>query len=233
MTSWRCERCGLINGQGNQACRRCGSAGEANSYAQTSNQQPANQAPVYGLPHNYSTAPVQSGAWGNAGDQAATDRGVWRDGNLLVMDKNAKLPGRCLKCNTPSNGLTVNTTFRAVDAKMGWLRYIPYVRYIYWIARAASNNSAMVSLGVCQNHQSQAATLATVAKVLRIAGLLVLIYGLYSGNILWLLGLIMTVFGAGLAGANSVVKLSEMDDYFIWLAGVHPSYLSALPPIPR
>ena len=191
--------------------------------------------PGYGLPpQNYQTSPQLPSVWGEqTGEAAVQNSGVWRDGHLLVMYKNAPLPARCLKCNAPSNGLSVTRTFRWVDSALAWLRYIPFVRYVYWIMRAASNQNAQVSLGVCQSHYSQFNTMANFARLLRIAGLVVFIYGIYNVSLVCLVGALISTVGAVLANTNSIVKLSRIDDYYLWLSGVDPNFLAVLPPVPR
>jgi len=207
MASWQCPNCLLVNGDEQRACRRCQT--EPGVVAQTS----AGSDPGH--------------------DKRASPDGLWREGRLLVMHKNASLPNRCLKCNSPSNGLSISRTFRKVDSTFGWMRYIPYLRYVYWIARAASNDTTAVNLRVCQTHYSQVHMVVNIANLLRFLGLGLLVYGLYLGSLLWLAGLTVAVIGSGLASAYSIVKMSRMDDYYIWLGGVDANYLASLPPVPK
>ncbi|HEY6332978.1 MAG TPA: hypothetical protein VI756_26875 [Blastocatellia bacterium] len=194
------------------------------------------RTPVYGIPQTKNaTRTALPSVWGEAapgagGGQTAQVEGVWRDGALLVIHKNALLPDRCLKCNAPTGGQSITRTFRAVDATMGWLRYIPYVRYVYWIARATSDKKADINLSVCPTHHSHATAMAAVAQIIRWGGLALMAYGLVSGSLLWILGLFTAVFGAGLASC-SILKLRRMDDYHLWLSGAHPNYLASLPPV--
>lgn len=41
------------------------------------------------------------------GKYAPEGGGAWRDGNLLVMSRDAELPDRCIKCNLPAHGYTL------------------------------------------------------------------------------------------------------------------------------
>jgi hypothetical protein len=241
MAAWKCAQCALLNSDAEQTCRRCGmtQAGNGNAYGATYGSNQSTNVPVtptYGMPQNYRPAALPN-VWGEqAGGQAAWDAssGVWSDGHLLVMNRSALLPSRCVKCNAPTNGLSINRTLRGVDSTFGWMRYIPYLRYIYWIARASSDKVAQVALGVCSSHHSNAKVTAIAAVVLRIAGLVLFVYGLHEGEPLCLAGgLILAIVGSVLRGASTIVKVSRMDDYYIWLKGAHPSYLAVLPPVPR
>jgi hypothetical protein len=66
--------------------------------------------------------------------------------------------------------------------------------------------------------------------LIRWAGFALLVYGIYMETILWLPGLIVSVVGTGLR-TTPVLKVNRMDDYYVWLSGVHPGYLAALPPV--
>src|SRR5262249_29712640 len=139
MAAWRCAQCSLINRETDQACRRCGTAQSA--FATTATQatsaygadplnQPA-QVPAYGLPSNRQPMHQMPSVWGGP-ESVQTARfqtaavpaaGVWRDGSLLVMQKGATLPNRCLKCNAPGDGQWVTRTLRLADSKMAFLRF--------------------------------------------------------------------------------------------------------------
>ena len=155
--------------------------------------------------------------------------GVWRDGSLLVMQKGATLPRRCLKCNAPGNGQWVTRTLRQADSKMIFLRFIPYVRLIYWIWRAASQ-SVEVSFELCHDHYSRVNVLTTAGNLMRLAGLVLLLYGLYAESLIWIPGLFMGVIGTGIS-TLPIVKAKRLDDYYVWMSGVDPGYLASLPPV--
>lgn|SRR5262249_16983762 len=247
MAAWRCAQCSLINRDSNEACRRCGTPQGAGAFrtnvTQTSpayEANPANQAapvPAYGLPSNRQPMQQMPNVWGGpesvqtARFQAAPipASGVWRDGSLLVMQKGATLPNRCLKCNAPGNGQWVTRTLRLADSKMAFLRFIPYVRLIYWIWRAASQ-SVEVSFELCNEHHSRINTLTTAGTIMRLAGLVLLLYGLYEESLLWIPGLFVGVIGTGIS-TIPIVKASRIDDYYVWISGVDPGYLSALPSV--
>ena len=45
-------------------------------------------------------------------DNAEAGEGVWRDGNLLVVQKGAALPDRCIRCNAPAEGRRLHRQVR-------------------------------------------------------------------------------------------------------------------------
>jgi hypothetical protein len=112
---------------------------------------------------------------------------------------------------------------------MMFLRFIPYVRLIYWIWRATSQ-SVEVSFELCHNHYSRASTLTTAGNLARLAGLVLLLYGLYVESLIWLPGLFIGVIGTGIS-TLPIVKASRMDDYYVWMSGVDSGYLASLPPV--
>jgi len=115
------------------------------------------------------------------------------------------------------------------DSKMAFLRFIPYLRLIYWIWRAASR-SVEVSFGLCHQHHSQVNTMMTVGNIMRVAGLVLLAYGVYAESLIWVPGLFLGVIGTGV-GTTPIVKAARMDDYYVWITGVDPGYLATLPPV--
>src|SRR5215471_15399797 len=192
------------------------------SYGVPANRQPAQQMPnVWGGPESVQAARFQT--------STVPVAGVWRDGSLLVMQKGATLPRRCLKCNAPGNGQWVTRTLRPAESKMIFLRFIPYVRWIYWIWRAASQ-SVEVSFELCHDHYSRVNVLTTAGNLMRLAGLVLLLYGLYAESLIWIPGLFMGVIGTGIS-TLPIVKAKRLDDYYVWMSGVDPGYLASLPPV--
>jgi len=249
MAAWKCAQCMLVNRETDQACRRCGAAPGADgvatsgaaagvsNFATSPVNEPA-RVPAYGLPQGRQPVQQMPSVWGGpesvqtARFQAATlpSAGVWRDGPFLVMQKGATLPNRCVKCNAPWNGQWVTRTVRAAESKMAFLRYIPYLRLIYWIWRAASQ-SVEVSFGLCERHHSQVNMMTTIGNLLRIAGVVLLVYGIYSDDLVWWIpGLLASVLGSGLS-TTPIIKMSQMDDYYVWLNGIDQGYLASLPPV--
>jgi hypothetical protein len=249
MAAWKCAQCTLVNREIDQACRRCGSApgvetfaanggtAGAGSYATSPISEPA-RVPTYGLPGTNQPAQQMPGVWGGPEAAPQTARfqtnglpsaGVWRDGSLLVMQKGATLPNRCLKCNAPGNGQWVTRTVRMADSQLAFLRFIPYIRLIFFLWRAASQ-SVEVSFGLCHQHHSKVNTLITAGTLIWMAGLVLLVYGIYAGSLIWILGLFISVIGTGLR-TTPIVKAARMDDYYVWITGADPGYLSSLPPV--
>jgi hypothetical protein len=112
---------------------------------------------------------------------------------------------------------------------MIFLVFIPYLRLIYWIWRAASQG-VEVSFELCHDHYSRVNLLSAVGNIMRLAGLVLLLYGVYFDSPIWIPGLFACVIGTGV-GSLPIVKASRMDDYYVWMSGVDPGYLASLPPV--
>jgi hypothetical protein len=70
----------------------------------------------------------------------------------------------------------------------------------------------------------------TAGNLMRLVGLVLLVYGIYEESLLWIPGLFVGVIGTGI-GTTPVVRASRMDDYYVWITGVDPGYLASLPQV--
>ena len=70
--------------------------------------------------------------------------GVWREGNLLVMHKKARLPGRCVKSNAPAE----TWLRREVHWHPAWLNFLilPFP-LIYVLVALFFRQSAVIQIG--------------------------------------------------------------------------------------
>lgn len=60
---------------------------------------------------------------------------VWRKGNLMVVESNADLPHRCVKCNQPSSG-------QPVSHKVYWAPWWSFFR-----------RRAVIAMPLCEQHR--------------------------------------------------------------------------------
>ncbi|MFO0906094.1 MAG: hypothetical protein U0939_24010 [Pirellulales bacterium] len=163
--------------------------------------------------------------------------GVWRQGNLLVMHREAPLPPRCVKTNQPATG--------TLKRKLYWHHPAIYAALllnliIYAILAAVLSKRATIHIGLSE------AGFARRRRTMLIAWLGVLgsIGAFFAAFTLdpetnpvfpWLLlGGIFGFLGFLIYGlvAARLVHPKKMDDNYIWLKGVHPDYLNELPPWP-
>lgn len=154
--------------------------------------------------------------------------GIWRDGALLIMRKDAVLPDRCVKCNTPAEGLRLRRNLSWHPS--GWYVLLLISIPIYVIAALIVRKTAKIEIGLCANHKSRRRRAIAVGWVLSLAGLGLLVYGI-SAEIGWvlLIGVVLLLGGLiyGLVGAQTVVP-SRIDQQYVWLKKVHPDYLADL-----
>ena len=163
--------------------------------------------------------------------------GVWRAGDLLVMQKGAFLPNRCLVCNGPASV--------QFPKKMYW--HTPWLYllfllnlFIYLIAALIARKKADVVLPLCTRHAEKRKKAATIGGLLMVFGIVLMVGGCTQiegpGAIFPLMvsgGLLVLLAGAIVhaVGANPIVP-KKIDDYHVWLRKVSASYLAALPPAP-
>ncbi len=169
--------------------------------------------------------------------QQGQQGGVWRQGNLLVMHRNAPLPPRCVKTNQPATG--------QLKRKLYWHHPAVYAALLaniilYAILAAVLSKRATITIGLSE------AGFAKRRRVMLISwiGVLGSVGAFVAGIALnpdqndvapWLLlagflGFLgFLIFGLV---AARLVTPKKMDDNYIWLKGVHPEYLDQLPPWP-
>jgi hypothetical protein len=196
---------------------------QANSSQSNYSQTDYSQAPSYGGPAMASYQPM------GYGGQAA---GVWRDGKKLVMHKQAFLPDRCVKCNTPTNGAYLHR-------KLSWLHPACKITIlfgligwiIYAILSSALKKKAEVDVGLCEQHTGSRKTNMTIGWAMVIFGvvLTVIAFSTETGAMI-LLGIVLIIAGAIIASlAYGVVTVTKMDDNYVWMSRVNQDYLSNFP----
>jgi hypothetical protein len=162
--------------------------------------------------------------------------GLWRDGKLLVLHKSAKLPGRCVKSNEPTD--------RFLKRKLVW--YPPWIALtillawpVFLILALVMQKRAQVDIGLTPEWIGR--------RRMRIAtawGLVLLGFFTFFGAIAWaadadwfglvlaggvLMGFVGIIYGS--VGARMVYP-TKIDDQFVWLKGVCREFLDELPPWP-
>jgi hypothetical protein len=97
-------------------------------------------------PYAPSTATMKSRA--PAGG-ATTD--VWSDGKWLVMEVDARLPARCVRCNAPAEALMKQQT-------LYWHHPAIYLLLLFWVViyvvvALIVRKSLKVDVGLCEEHR--------------------------------------------------------------------------------
>jgi hypothetical protein len=177
-------------------------------------------------------APRVEGYYPPQMDANAPFAGLWRQGNLLVMHRNAPLPNICLKSNEAATGrLKRNLSWHhpaiyliillhlfiylvvALIVRKTATIYIPLTEE--WLARrrrrmlfawaAVLASFLLFGFAVSRVDHEQWAPLAMILAIL--LALAAAIYGLVACRLVW---------------------PKRMTDQYIWLKGVHPNFLNRL-----
>lgn len=170
--------------------------------------------------------------------QLSPSAGVWRSGDLLVMQKGMSLPSRCLVCNQPASVQN--------PKKLYWHNPGLYLLLfiggplVYAIGALVARKKADVALPFCAEHEAKRKKATTTGTLLIVFGLVLMLGSCTqiegSGDTFVLMagiGFLLLVAGAIVlsVGANPVLP-KKIDDYYVWLRKVGSTYLATLPPAP-
>jgi hypothetical protein len=167
--------------------------------------------------------------------------GIWTDGKILVMHRQAQLPPNCIKCNAPGDNrpLKRNLTWHA-----GWAYLIILLNLIIYIIVAAIISSrATIYVGLCPRHRARRRLHMMIAWILFIASIAALIAaanvgggrsseGLIAGLMVGGFLLLLTSLIWAVVVSYMIVSPKKMDAQYIWLKGAGPEYLAQFPPMP-
>lgn len=166
--------------------------------------------------------------------------GVWRDGAILVMRKEAVLPDRCVKCNQPAGGGRLKRSLAWHHP--AWFFLILISLWIYIIVALIVRHTAKIEIGLCEVHRRKRRNAIAVSWFLVLAGIGAFCAGLglsggfgptpwyapaslVGGVVLFLAGLIYAVV------AVPPVTPQKINKEFVWLKKVDPDYVAEFPPI--
>jgi hypothetical protein len=153
---------------------------------------------------------------------------IWRDNSILVMTKEALLPNRCVKCNEP--------TGERLKRKLTWHHPAIYLTVlisilVYAVIALVLRKSAVVNIGLCEEHLEIRQRNLAITWILGIAAVLCfpLAAFLEDGFIL-LLGIVLLLATAIFGTVTlRVVVPTKIDDHFVWIKGITPDYLRDFP----
>lgn len=181
--------------------------------------------------------------------QAATGpsdmQGLWRDGNLLVMHKQARLPNLCVKSGVVTNeeGIRRNLQWHppwiAITILAGLL--------IYVILALVLTKRATITMPLSEDEKQKRRSWLAVNWIIGL-GSLALVIGCIGGftvinrpsdemSIALMLGIVAGIIGMLVAlvigqTVARILKPTKITETHLWLKGVHESILSQLPAVP-
>lgn len=228
-----CPKCGWAREPGAVECPACGIV-----YARFDNPprfrppDPETFAPEAVNPY----APPASDVRGPEVFAQPPGGGVWRTGDLLVLQKGAVLPGRCLACNGP---VAVQWPRRLYWHHPGLYALLLVNALIYALAAVAVRKKADLVIPLCAGHDRRRRRLISLSWLIGI-GSLVLLFGSFflaeTSEILFGVALLAGLFGVfgslALSTSGNPVLPKRIDNYYVWLKKVDSSYLASLPPAP-
>ena len=182
------------------------------------------QAPSYGAPAagSYQPSPQMLHNWNQTG--------VWREGDRLVMHRQAALPDRCIKCNVPTHGSYLHRKLSWINPL--WTLLILASWVIYLVIYYALRKTANVNMGLCEEHRASRRTGMTVGWLMVGLGVAAFVFAIAGEAFAFLLIGVLLFFGGALwaSYAAAVVSVAKMDDQYIWLKRVNKDYLASFPP---
>jgi hypothetical protein len=158
-------------------------------------------------------------------------RGVWREADILVMAKIARLPRRCVKCNEPATNRLRRTLYWHNPA----IYLLLLSPVIYIIVALIIRKSLTFEVPLCDEHRARRRGAILFSWLLGLAGLALCfapaIDSDYTPAVF--VGLILIVFSLIYGTVRSqVVNALKIDDSHAWIRKVSPLYLAELPRLP-
>jgi hypothetical protein len=161
-------------------------------------------------------------------------RGVWRDGDVLVMAKIARLPMRCVKCNEPATNRLRRSLYWH-NPIYYLLIFVPPGLIGYVVVALATRKTLTFEVPLCDEHRARRRGAILFSWLLGLAGLAICFAPAidtdYGPAIV--VGLIMIIFSLIYGAVRSqIVTPLKIDDTHAWIKKVSPLYLAELPRLP-
>ena len=189
-------------------------------------------------PLNPYAAPQIAGGYAPVPFESGFD-GLWRQGNVLVMHKQAPLPPICLKSGQPAT--------QWLRRKLIW--HPPWVALtvliaipVYIVVALILTKRATIVIGLTEEWAARRWRRILIAVGLFVTGVAMVVAAFWLGSQggeseVWFVLLppgIVCALAAAAYGqyACRLVWPQRITDQYVWLKGVHPSFLEHLPPWP-
>ena len=161
--------------------------------------------------------------------------GMWSEGKLLVMRKEAEFPDRCVKCNAPAEGYRLK---RKLSWSSAWYGLILLSIFIIWVfalilyllVHLIARKQATVWVPICPRHRRSRKLFTLIGWMSGLASIgmtfasVLMTETLRADQQMALLGLAV-VFGLI---CNRSIAPEKITDSMIWIKGVSPAFLASL-----
>jgi hypothetical protein len=167
--------------------------------------------------------------------------GIWHDRAILIMNRQAILPDRCVLCNMPADGGRLGRTYSWMPQWVYLFLLLGLIPFV--IVAVILQKRAKLQVGICPVHRSRRIRNILISLAAVFGGIVLMIGGpmFASSNpqadalaIIGVMGGIVVIFAGILFGAYGarVMIPKKIDDYFLWLKGADPEFLLLFPPLP-
>jgi hypothetical protein len=164
--------------------------------------------------------------------------GLWRDGDVLVMHKDALLPPICVKSGLPAT----EWLQRDLLWQPPWVVWtIVFFLPVYIFLSVFLSRKATIVIGLSRKWGNLRRLRMLMTAGIAVLGFAVGVGGLYlaaQGNEIAVLLVPIGLVGGLIVGtaygqyACRLVWPKKISSQFVWLRGVHPDFLKLLPPWP-
>ena len=257
MASVRCAHCAFVNFATEPACKRCklplspvapatiGYTPATLAQHATPQPGPAHQEIAPPPPYQAAPPPYMNAPYGQAAYQASPyappytnapppyasqiNVSVWRRREHIIMYRDSDLPDYCVKCNAP---VVENDKHRQ---RFYWHNPALYLLLIspiiYAIVAVIVSRRTTLYVGLCQQHRKTRSNALIAGWATGLGGLFSMFFS-FSMNftgfgmfcmMLMVIGPIICAFIA------QSLRVTEMDDKYIWLKGASEEFLASLP----
>jgi hypothetical protein len=153
---------------------------------------------------------------------------IWRKKSVLIMNKQTPLPGRCVKCNVP--------TQHTLKRKLRWhhpaLYLLIFVGILFYaILAMVLSKSATVYVGLCETHAGARKRDILITWMLVLVSFASFYFAVTSEAMSLFLAGVVLFLGAVIYGIvkTRVVTPRKIDDHYVYLTGLHANYLEQFP----
>jgi len=189
-------------------------------------------------------------------EEAVAEGSVWREGNLVRVDREAGLPSRCVVCNLPAQ---TRVRRRLYTSPLAWrlgafaapfvLMFLgiafqaPMLMVLFWpsvivllVVHLFVRRKFVLEAPICVRHARQR-TVLLILSILLVCAVIALPFG-WSGtaamiNGLWacIAALVVLAIVQSIAGVQAV-RLKRLSAEHAWLGGTGKPFREALPELP-
>jgi hypothetical protein len=167
----------------------------------------------------------------------AGEQGMWREGKILVMSKGTVFPDRCVKCDAPAEGYRLNRDLSWHPSVWYLMIFFPGLLF-YIIAAMIVRKTAKIRVPLCRRHRAARRRDIAIGWLGSLGGIAMFIGGFTVGDSLpeagragLVIGGIVLLLAPMIYGSlrARVVVPTRIDESMVWLKGVGPEFLAALP----